>query len=234
MQHTGLICHSDRMNENAPHIPLAHQAFSDSDARQRIEQFVDHLVQRRTVRQFAPTPVQPELIEQALRAACNAPSGANKQPWHFCVVTDPEVKRQIRLAAEQEEREFYAGKAGDQWLDDLKPLATDDQKPFLETAPCLIGVFLERYGVDKQGNKTKNYYMPESVGIACGFLIAALHHAGLATLTHTPSPMKFLNQIMGRPSRERPFLLLVAGHPAPDVQVPDIQRKNPTQTISWK
>lgn len=221
------------MSSEAPHIGLQHTVFSPQQSIERAHDFVDHLVQRRTVRDFSSSPVDEQIIHQALRAACSAPSGANKQPWHFCVIQNPDVKRQIREAAEAEEREFYATKAPDEWLDDLKPLATNDQKPFLETAPCLIAVFLERYSVDEQGHKTKNYYMPESVGIACGFLIAALHRAGLATLTHTPSPMGFLNRILQRPTRERPFLLLVVGYPAANAQVPDIQRKPSDQTVSW-
>ncbi|QGG81294.1 nitroreductase family protein [Litorivicinus lipolyticus] len=205
-----------------------------AQGRTDVRELADYLVRRRTVRDFSTAAVDPAILADALRAAASAPSGANKQPWHFVVVQTPALKRQIRLAAEDEERAFYAGKAGDQWLDDLKPLATDADKPFLETAPALIAVFLERYGVDADGEKTKNYYMPESVGIACGFLIAALHQAGLATLTHTPSPMGFLNQILDRPKRERPYLLLVVGYPAVGAQVPDIQRKPLDETVSWR
>lgn len=202
--------------------------------RSDVRELTDHLVRRRTVRDFSTAAIDPAILSDALRAAVSAPSGANKQPWHFVVVQTPELKRQIRLAAEDEERAFYGGKAGNQWLDDLKPLATDADKPFLETAPAVIAVFLERYGVDADGEKTKNYYMPESVGIACGFLIAALHQAGLATLTHTPSPMGFLNKILDRPKRERPYLLLVVGYPAAGAQVPDIERKPLDETITWR
>lgn len=212
--------------------PLQPLQFDSGTARARSDQFRSEMMLRRTVRDFSDQPVDIELIENALQVACNAPSGANKQPWHFAVITDPAVKRQLRLAAEEEERAFYGGRASDEWLDDLKPLATDANKPFLETAPALIAVFLERHGVDAAGRKTKNYYMPESVGIACGFLIASLHMAGLATLTHTPSPMNFLNEILDRPKRERPFLLLVVGHPSADAQVPDIERKPERETIS--
>lgn len=215
-------------------VPYPKDPIESDDALARQREFVEHLVSRRTVRDFADSEVDPALIEQALCAAASAPSGANKQPWHFVVITDPALKSTIRQAAEQEEREFYAGRASDEWLDDLKPLATDDQKPFLETAPALIAIFLERYGLDEQGNKTKNYYMPESVGIACGFLIAALHRAGLATLTHTPSPMGFLNEILERPSRERPFLLLVVGYPDESALVPDISRKPLSETVTWR
>ncbi|WP_420550614.1 nitroreductase family protein [Litorivicinus lipolyticus] len=217
-----------------PQTVLDFTVKTPAQGRTDVRELADYLVRRRTVRDFSTVAVDPAILADALRAAASAPSGANKQPWHFVVVQTPALKRQIRLAAEDEERAFYAGKAGDQWLDDLKPLATDADKPFLETAPALIAVFLERYGVDADGEKTKNYYMPESVGIACGFLIAALHQAGLATLTHTPSPMGFLNQILDRPKRERPYLLLVVGYPAVGTQVPDIQRKPLDETVSWR
>ena len=184
------------------------------------ESFYDHIRTRHTVRHFSDRPVDREVIENCLRAAGTAPSGANHQPWHFACVSDPAIKREIRLAAEQEEREFYGGKAGDEWLRDLQKMGTDAQKPFLETAPWLIAIFAERYGFDDEGNRHKNYYMSESVGIATGFLITALHGAGLATLTHTPNPMKFLNRILGRPSNERPYILLVVGHPAEDAMIP--------------
>jgi nitroreductase len=160
-----------------------------------------------------------------LRAAGTAPNGANKQPWHFVVVGNPDVKRRIREAAEAEEREFYESRATPEWLADLAPLGTDADKPFLETAPYLIAIFAQSYGITPDGSKTKHYYVQESVGIATGLLIAALHHAGLATLTHTPSPMKFLNTILERPTHERPFLLLVVGYPAEDARVPVIRKK---------
>lgn len=178
------------------------------------------LSSRRTVRDFSDRPVPKAVIEACIRTAGSAPSGANHQPWHFVCVCDPDIKREIRRAAEAEERAFYGGKAGDQWLDDLQGLGTDAQKPFLETAPWLIAIFAERYGLDDSGAKQKNYYVPESVGIATGLLINALHELGLATLTHTPSPMKFLNKILERPSNERPMILLVVGHPAADAMVP--------------
>jgi nitroreductase len=165
------------------------------------------------------------VIEDCLRAAGTAPSGANLQPWHFVVVRDAQVKQRIREAAEAEERAFYEGRAPDEWLEALAPLGTDASKPFLETAPVLIAVFGERYGVAADGRRLKRYYVDESVGLATGLLITALHHAGLVTLTHTPSPMGFLRDILGRPRNERPFLLLVVGYPAPDAQVPDIGRK---------
>ena len=176
------------------------------------------------MRDFDSRSVPDEVIENALKTAVSAPSGANRQPWRFVVIRDMETKKQIRDGAEAEEREFYSGRAPDDWLEALKPLGTDEHKPFLTEAPVLIAIFLERFGIDDHGNRIKNYYMPESVGIATGFLIAALHHAGLATLTHTPSPMGFLNDILQRPVRERPFLLLVAGYPKKDTTVPDIER----------
>lgn len=198
--------------------------YSSNDMVQRSADFLDEMVRRRTVRDFSSRPIPDAVIDNALKTAASAPSGANRQPWRFVVVRDPAIKHQIRQGAEAEEQEFYAGRAPDDWLKALEPLGTDEHKPFLETAPVLIAVFLERYGIDADGRRIKNYYMPESVGIAVGFLIAALHHAGLATLTHTPSPMRFLNEILERPSRERPFLLLVTGYPQVDAEVPDIEK----------
>lgn len=190
------------------------------------QDFFDTLSRRRSVRDFSDRPVDREIIENAVRAAGSAPSGANKQPWHFAVVESRDVKALIRKAAEAEEQEFYNGRAPQAWLEDLKVFETDEHKPFLETAPYLIAVFLERNSVDEEGVKHKNYYMPESVGIATGMLITALHVSGLATLTHTPSPMKFLNEILQRPKNEKPFMLIVAGYPQDGVTVPDIGRKN--------
>ncbi len=187
--------------------------------------FQSALSRRRSVRDFSDRPVAREIVENAVRAAGSAPSGANKQPWHFAIVESREIKALIRKAAEAEEQEFYNGRAPQAWLDDLKVFETDENKPFLETAPYLIAIFLERNSVDEQGVKHKNYYMPESVGIATGMLITALHMSGLATLTHTPSPMKFLNEILQRPSNEKPFMLIVAGYPEHEVTVPDIERK---------
>lgn len=193
----------------------------------RATEFAREMSRRRTVREFSPRPVSRALIEQCLATAGSAPSGANQQPWHFVAVTDPALKHRIRLAAEEEEREFYQRRAPAEWLQALQPLGTGADKPFLEIAPWLIGIFVERMGIDADGRKTKRYYPDESVGIATGLLIAALHHAGLATLTHTPSPMKFLNELLARPAQtERPFLLLVAGYPAEDCLVPDIHRKS--------
>jgi nitroreductase len=189
---------------------------------------------RRTVRDFDPRPVQREVIAACIAAAGTAPSGANQQPWHFVAVSDPDVKRRIRLAAEGEEREFYERRAPEEWLTALQPIGTDWHKPFLETAPWLIAIFVQKWGRAADGSKIKHYYPAESVGIATGLLITALHSAGLATLTHTPSPMGFLNEILGRPvDAERPFLLLVVGHPAADARVPAIERKESAAIMTW-
>ena len=207
-------------------LPLeGYRQYTAAEMLQRARDFHHELARRRSVRDYSDRPVAPEVIEACLRAAGSAPSGANLQPWHFVAVADPALKREIRLAAEAEEREFYERRAPDAWLEALAPLGTGPEKPFLEHAPWLIAIFEQRWGLDPAGNKRKHYYPNESVGIATGLLIAALHHAGLATLTHTPSPMKFLNRILGRPPQERPFLLLVTGYPAKDARVPDIRRK---------
>lgn len=210
-----------------PHatLPLPPRpACTDEQRIAAVTVFAQDMATRRTVRDFADTPVPRAVIEQALRAAGSAPSGANQQPWRFVAVARGPLRQRIRAAAEEEEREFYQRRAPDEWLQALAPLGTDADKPFLETAPWLIGIFYERFGVDAEGNKHKRYYPQESVGIATGLLIAALHRAGLATLTHTPSPMGFLNELLGRPRNEMPFLLLVVGHPTPDCTVPAIER----------
>ena len=192
----------------------------------RAAAFYQELRRRRTVRTFAARPVPRTIIEDCLRAAGTAPSGANQQPWHFVVVGDPDLKRQIRVAAEREEQEFYqGGRAPKEWLDALAYLGTDEHKPYLETAPWLIAVFAQRYGLSAEGERFSHYYVQESVGLATGLLIAAVHHAGLASLTHTPSPMGFLNEVLGRPTSEKPFLLLVVGYPAEGTEVPDITRR---------
>lgn len=200
----------------------------------RARRFREEMSRRRTVRDYADRGVPRALIEDCLRAAGSAPSGANQQPWHFVAVSDRAVKREIRIAAEAEEREFYQRRAPDEWLEALAPLGTGPDKPFLEAAPWLIAIFAQRWGLDAAGRKVKHYYPGESVGIATGLLIAALHLAGLATLTHTPSPMKFLNRILGRPPQERPFLLLVTGYPAPGASVPDIHRKPLAEIASFR
>lgn len=192
----------------------------------RAAEFRQQMQRRRTVRFFSDRPVPREVIEDCLLAAGTAPSGANLQPWHFVVVSDPAIKHRIRVEAEQEEHEFYTRKAPQEWLDALAPLGTDEHKPFLETAPYLIVVFAQSYGVLPDGRRVKNYYVQESVGIATGMLITAVHNAGLVSLTHTPSPMGFLNEILGRPANEKPFLILVVGYPAEDAVVPEIGKKN--------
>ena len=217
-----------------PTIPLdSYREYPVEEMRDRIEAFYADIDRRRTVREFSDRPVSRDIIETALKAANTAPSGANLQPWHFAVVSGAETKKKIREAAEVEEREFYEHRASEEWLAALEPLGTDEHKPFLETAPYLIAVFLQKYGELPDGRKVKHYYPAESTGLATGMLITALHRAGLATLTHTPSPMKFLNEILGRPKSERPFLLLVVGYPADDARVPDIQRKGLDEFTSW-
>ena len=218
------------MNRNMaayPTVPLdQYREYPIDEMRERLADFYANVNRRRTVREFSERPVPRDIIETALRAANTAPSGANLQPWHFVAVSDPAIKKKIREAAEVEEREFYEHRASEEWLAALEPLGTDEHKPFLETAPWLIAVFLQKFGHLEDGRKVKHYYPTESTGLASGILITALHTAGLATLTHTPSPMKFLNEILGRPTSERPFLLLVAGYPADDARVPDISRKS--------
>jgi len=217
-----------------PTIPLEqYREIPVEEMRARLEDFYSEMNRRRTVREFSDRPVPRDIIETALKVANTAPSGANLQPWHFAIVSGPETKKNIREAAEAEEREFYTHRAFREWLAALKPLGTDDHKPFLETAPYLIAVFMQKFGELPDGRKVKHYYPAESTGLATGMLIAALHRAGLATLTHTPSPMKFLNEILGRPKSERPFLLLVAGYPADDARVPDIRRKTLEEFTSW-
>lgn len=211
---------------DARFVPLSdYHEYPPDEMRRRAAEFATEMWRRRTVRHFSDRHVPREIIEDCLRAAGSAPSGANMQPWHFVVVTDPEVKRRIRVAAEEEERRFYDERAPQEWLDVLAPLGTDPDKPFLEIAPYLIVIFVQSYGVRADGSKHKHYYAHESVGIATGILITAVHNAGLVCLTHTPSPMGFLNEILGRPENERPFLNLVVGYPEDGVVVPDIDRK---------
>ena len=201
--------------------------------RTRASAFLESMRRRRTVREFSNRAVPREIIEAAVMAAATAPSGANQQPWTFVCISDADTKARIRVAAEMEERAFYEGRAGDEWLAALKQLGTDWRKPFLETAPWLIACFGQRYGIAPDGSHIKHYYVPESVGIAMGFLIAALHHAGLATLTHTPSPMGFLNEICRRPAHEKGYVLLVAGYPAENCQVPLLEKKKLEEVSAW-
>jgi nitroreductase len=205
--------------------PLTFREYPPDEMAERAAAFHADLSRRRTVRDFSTRPVPRAVIEDCIRAAGTAPSGANQQPWHFVVVSDPDLKSRIRAAAEEEEREFYSRRAPKEWLDALATLGTDEHKPFLEAAPYLIAVFAQPHGLTADGHPLKHYYVSESVGIATGLLIAALHHAGLATLTHTPSPMGFLNEILARPAHERPFLLLVLGYPAEGATVPRISKK---------
>jgi iodotyrosine deiodinase len=207
------------------HEPLAFARLDQDEQRRRAAEFLERIAARRSVRSFSSEPVPYHLIETAIRAASLAPSGANLQPWRFVVVSDPKVKREIRVAAEAEEKQNYERRFPEEWLDALEPFATDWRKPFLEDAPFLIVVFRIDYGLEG-GRKVKHYYVQESVGIAVGFLLAALHMAGLATLVHTPSPMGFLGKILSRPPNERPFLLIPAGYPAADATVPFIRKKD--------
>ncbi|WP_127114216.1 nitroreductase family protein [Shimia sediminis] len=194
--------------------------------------FFDQMARRHTVRDFSRRPVPREVIETSIRTAGRAPSGANHQPWHFVAISDPAMKSRIRAEAEEEERRFYAGGAGDEWIKALEPIGTNAEKPHLEQAPWLIVVFAQRYGEFADGTRYKNYYVPESVGIASGFLIAALHHAGLSMLTHTPNPMKFLNGALGRPVSEKPIMILAVGHAAEDAEVPSVaMMKKPLDEI---
>ena len=196
--------------------------YTEDERRRRSHDFHCLMQKRRTIRDFSSIPVDRAIIENAVRTAGLAPSGANRQPCHFAIVSNPDIKTKIREAAEIEEEEFYAGKAGEVWLKDLIPLGTDPKKPFLEIAPYLIVVFQQNYDMDPDtGEKIKHYYIQESVGLACGFLITALHNAGLATLTHTPSPMGFLRDLLGRPKHEKPVMIIVAGHPSNSASVPE-------------
>jgi len=213
--------------------PLQYTPPEPGEMLRRARTFYEQMRTRRSVREFSDRPVPREVIELALRTAATAPSGANQQPWHFVAVSDPAIKKQIRLAAEEEERRFYSGRAPADWLETLDHLGTGPEKPFLETAPWLIAVFAQSYGLDDEGNKLKHYYVQESVGLAAGLLIAALHIAGLVTLTHTPSPMNFLRDILDRPENERPVMLVVTGYPAKNAQVPVITKKGFDETSSF-
>mgnify|MGYP006282634887 CR=1 FL=1 len=214
-----------------PHPGLIHLA--EEEMLKRASEFRQLMQKRRTVRDFSDKPVPRPIIEDCLLAAGTAPNGANKQPWHFVAVSDPKVKQEIRIAAEEEEHEFYNHKAPDDWLEDLVPFGTNEFKPFLEKAPYLIAIFSQSYNINEEGEKEKHYYVKESVGIATGMLITAIHNAGLVSLTHTPSPMGFLNKILARPSHEKPFLLLVVGYPADEVTVPDIEKKTLEQISTF-
>ncbi len=216
-----------------PQIPFSIQEHAPEEMAARAEAFYEEMNRRRSVRFFSGRSVPQDLIEQAILTASTAPSGAHRQPWRFVAVNDPALKHEIRVAAEKEERESYESRMSDEWLEALAPLGTDWQKPFLETVPWLVVCFAESYGIDEAGGRIKNFYVQESCGIACGMFIAAVHHMGLATLTHTPSPMRFLNEILGRPRNEKPFILFPVGYPSADCTVPDIQRKPLAEVVQW-
>lgn len=213
-----------------PFISYVKETYEAEEMLSRSRQFFAWMNHRRTIRDFSDKSVPKEVIEHILKTASTAPSGAHKQPWTFCVVSNPDLKKQIREAAEKEEFESYNGRMSEEWLQDLAPLQTDWQKPFLETAPYLIIVFKRSYEVKEGGKKHQNYYVTESCGIACGFLLAAIHDAGLGALTHTPSPMNFLAKLLGRPENEKPYLLIPVGYPADECFVPDIERKTLAET----
>lgn len=205
---------------------------SDPEMRAQASAFYARMQQRHSVRDFTDRPIDRTVIEDCVRTAGTAPSGANHQPWHFVAISNPAFKHEIRLAAEEEERRFYEGGAGDEWLKALEPIGTNDDKPHLDIAPWLIIVFAQRWGHFDDGTRFKNYYVPESVGIATGFLLTALHHAGLTMLTHTPNPMKFLNKMLGRPDSEKPVMIIAVGHPAADAKVPKVAKmKKPLDEI---
>jgi iodotyrosine deiodinase len=221
------------MNEQAAFIPYTASQYESADMLARSEAFYTQIAKRRSLRDFSDKPVPREVIEHIIMSAAAAPSGAHKQPWTFCVVADADLKAQIRQAAEAEEYTNYHGRMSDEWLKDLAPFNTDWHKPFLEIAPYLIIIFKKSYDISLDGKQQKNYYVSESVGIAAGFLLAAIHDAGLVALTHTPSPMNFLQRLLNRPENERPFLLIPVGYPAENAQVPDIQRKTKNDVLIW-
>lgn len=214
-------------------IEYKKETYSSEEARVRSKVFFEFMDQRRTVRDFSDKPLPDELVENLVKTASTAPSGAHKQPWTFCIVSNPEIKKEIRIAAEKEEYESYHNRMPDEWLKALAPLQTDWKKPFLEIAPILIVVFKKAYDLDREGNISTNYYVNESVGLACGFLLAAIHNAGLVALTHTPSPMKFLSEILERPKNEKPFLLIPIGYPAEETYVPKLERKKLDEIASF-
>jgi nitroreductase len=227
MQNTKII-------DGYPFIRYKKETYTPEEMQKRSRDFYTWMDQRRTARDFSNRPVPREVIENIILTASSAPSGAHKQPWTFCIVSNPLFKKEIRQAAEKEERESYENRMSDEWLDDLRPLGTDWQKPFLEIAPYLIIVFSRSYEISENGKKHQNYYVKESTGIACGFLLAAIHHAGLVALTHTPSPMNFLSELLKRPQNEKPFLLIPVGYPADECWVPDIRRKDLKEIAVWQ
>lgn len=223
------------MRKNVTYEPLDlpdRSNLSDAQMLAEAKAFLERMKRRHSVRDYAPRPVSREVIEQCIRAAGTAPSGANHQPWHFVAICDPATKKKVREAAEEEEQRFYDGAAGDEWLQALEPIGTGANKPHLEEAPWLIIVFAQRWGEYEDGTRFKHYYVPESTGIATGFLLAALHHAGLVSLTHTPNPMKFLNALLGRPDNEKPIMIIAVGHPTESATVPAVAKiKKPLEAI---
>jgi iodotyrosine deiodinase len=218
---------------NYPFITYSKETYDIEEMESRSHKFLETMDSRRSVRDFSDKEIPEIIIENILLTASTAPSGAHKQPWTFCVVKDPEIKKQIRIAAEKEERESYDHRMTEEWLKDLEPIGTDWNKPFLEIAPYLIVVFKRSYEIEENNHKHQNYYVTESCGIACGFLLAAIHHAGLVALTHTPSPMNFLSKILNRPINEKPFLLIPVGYPVEECWVPDIKRKGISEICNW-
>ncbi len=218
---------------NHPHLRYQRTTFDAAEMQSRSRDFYEWMDGRRTCRDFSDQPVPRTVIENILLAASTAPSGAHKQPWTFCVVSNPELKKRIRVAAEEEEYESYHGRMSDEWLKDLEPIGTNWKKPFLETAPYLIIVFRKIFELGNDGKKQNNYYVQESCGIATGFLLAAIHHAGLIALTHTPSPMNFLATLLQRPENEKPYLLIPVGYPADECWVPDLKRKGLGEITVW-
>jgi iodotyrosine deiodinase len=219
--------------DNYPYISYTRESYEENEMLERSYDYHKWLDKRRTVREFSDRAVDKRIIENILLAASTAPSGAHKQPWTFCVVSDPVLKKQIRDAAEKEEYESYNGRMSEEWLRDLAPLGTDWHKPFLEVAPYLVIVFKRSYNLGKNNTKLLNYYATESCGIACGFLLTAIHNAGLVALTHTPSPMNFLSKLLGRPENEKPYLLIPIGYLANECWVPDIKRKDLEEIAAW-
>jgi iodotyrosine deiodinase len=219
------------MSKHIPYSPAF--LLNETELEKNSQSYYQDLDKRRSVRFFSDKSIPKNVIKNLIMAASTAPSGANKQPWTFCVVSNPSLKKQIREAAEEEEYKSYNGRMSAEWLSDLEPIGTDWQKPFLETAPYLIIVFKRVYELEEIGHKHPNYYVNESVGLACGFLLTAIHEIGLVALTHTPSPMDFLTKILNRPTNERPFLLIPIGYPANDATVPDISRKPADEVIAW-
>jgi iodotyrosine deiodinase len=222
------------MEPTPAHLPYSPPRLALESARLRAAEFHRELDSRRSVRFFSADPVPRDLIEQAILTASTAPSGAHRQPWRFVAISDPEVKREIRIAAEAEEKEFYERRIPDDWREALAPIGTNWQKPYLEIVPWIVVVFAEQYGRNDDGSRRKNYYVSESVGIACGLFIAALHHMGLATLTHTPSPMAFLSKILCRPENEKPYILFPIGYPAADATVPALRRKSLSEVAEFR